>query len=60
MKQILKDSHGKTIGQIEQSGSKQKLYDSHGKYLGEYDGRNTKDSHGHTIGTGNLLTMLLK
>lgn len=57
--QTLRDSHGKTIGTIESSGSRQKLRDAHGKLLGEYDGRVTRDSHGRLVGDGNLLTMLL-
>ena len=59
MKQVLKDSHGRTIGTIETSGSKQIIKDSHGKTLGTFDGKYTKDSHGKTIGQGNLLTTLL-
>lgn len=59
MIEILKDSHGHTIGTIETTGSKQRLKDEQGKALGEYDGRVTRDSHGHIVGNGNLLTMLL-
>ncbi len=60
MNQVLKDSHGRTIGTIEKSGTREKLRDEHGKLLGEYDGKSTRDCHGRLIGNGNLLTMLLK
>lgn len=60
MKEILKDNHGRTIGTIEKSGSREKLRDDHGRLLGEFDGRVTRDSHGRLVGTGNLLGTLLK
>ena len=60
MKQVLKDSRGRTIGTIETSGSKQIIKDSYGRTLGTFDGKYTKDSHGRTIGQGNLLTTLLE
>lgn len=60
MEEKLKDSHGRTIGTISQSGSRQILRDAHGKTVGEYDGRVTRDSHGKIVGNGNLLAMLLK
>ncbi len=59
MIQILKDSRGHKIGQIETIGKSQIIKDERGHRLGEFDGKITKDSRGHKIGDGNLLTMLL-
>lgn len=38
------------------------IYDSNGHYLGKYDYKTgiTNDKDGHKVGTGNLLTTLLK
>jgi hypothetical protein len=60
--QVLKDSHGRTIGKIKESGTTQTIHDAHGHRLGTYDSKTnkTKDAHGHIIGTGNLLTSLLR
>ncbi len=60
MKETLRDSHGRRIGEIETVGTKQIIRDEHGHRLGEFDGKVTRDEHGHKIGNGNLLTMLLK
>lgn len=57
--EYLKDSHGRTIGSIETNGNRSTIRDEHGRILGSFDGRETKDAHGRTVGKGNLLTMLL-
>ncbi len=59
--QVLKDNHGKRIGEIREMSGRLVIFDSHGKRLGEYDPKTnvTKDSHGKRIGEGNLLTTLL-
>lgn len=42
MNQILRDSHGHKIGEIQESCGKKILRDEHGHKLGEYDGRVTR------------------
>lgn len=59
MNQVLKDSVGRKIGEIQDLGTKQVIKDDRGHVLGEYDGKVTKDNRGHKIGEGNLLTTLL-
>ncbi len=59
MSEILRDAHGRRIGEIERCGDKQIIRDEHGRRLGEYDGRYTYDDHHRRVGEGNLLTMLL-
>ena len=62
MEQILKDSHGYVIGRLCEQGTEIVLKDKNGYVLGRYKkGENaTYDAHGHHVGSGNLLTMLLK
>ncbi len=59
MGEILKDSHGRKIGEIRAEGSRQAIYDAYGRRLGYYDGRYTFDAYGRRIGSGNLLASLL-
>ncbi len=59
MNEILRDAHGRKIGEIERWGDRQIIRDEHGRKLGEYNGRYTFDDHGRRVGEGNLLTMLL-
>lgn len=59
--QILRDSRGAKIGEIQESGGKLIIRDSRGSKRGEYDPKSnkTRDSRGAIFGTGNLLTALL-
>jgi hypothetical protein len=57
--QDLKDSAGRVIGRLEQSGAITFIKNSAGVVLGRFDGKQTFDSAGRVVGTGNLLTMLL-
>lgn len=58
--EVLRDSHGHKIAEIQTNGSRQVIRDEHGHKLGEFDGKVTRDEHGHKVGDGNLLTMLIK
>ena len=58
--QELRDRQGRFIGKIETNGSKQTIRDAQGRLLGTFDGRQTRDAQGRPVGTGNLLTTLLK
>lgn len=60
MNQVLRDRTGKKIGEIQESSGRKNLRDAHGHKLGEFDGRVTRDEHGRLVGTGDLLTSLLK
>lgn len=60
MNQVLRDRTGKKIGEIQESSGRKILRDAHGHKLGEFDGRVTRDEHGRLVGTGDLLTSLLK
>lgn len=59
--QILKDSRGVKIGEIQTVGDRLILKDAKGIKKGEYNpGTNTtKDAKGLKVGTGNLLASLL-
>ena len=57
--EVLRDIHGKLIGEIREIGNGKTLYDSHGKALGTFRNGNTYDIHGRLIGSGNLLVTLL-
>jgi hypothetical protein len=59
--QILRDSRGVKIGEIQEQGSYLIIRDARGVKKGEYDTRNntTYNERGVRIGTGNLLTTLL-
>lgn len=59
MKQELKDSRGRKIGEIREEGSKKVIIDQGGHRLGYFDGKYTYDQAGHRIGEGDLLTTLL-
>ena len=60
MAQVLNDARGKKIGEIRTLGSCQELFDEKGMKLGWYDGTNTFDTYGRRIGSGNLLSSLLR
>lgn len=60
MNQVLRDRTGKKIGEIQESSGRKILRDAHGHKLGEFDGRVTRDEHGRLVGSGDLLTSLLK
>jgi hypothetical protein len=61
--QILRDSTGRTLGKITQANDgRLTLTDSTGRILGYYDPRanRTTKSDGSSVGSGNLLTTLLR
>lgn len=60
--QFLRDSSGNLLGKIEDFGGKYWIYDSHGTSLGKFDPKInvTFDKSGNRIGTGNLLTTLIR
>ncbi len=60
--EVLRDRNGIRIAEIQTTGSKQILRDKYGSRLGEYDAHTnrTVDRHGSLVGTGNLLTTLLR
>ena len=60
--EVLRDKYGNRIGEIQTSGAKQILRDKYGNRLGEYDANTnrTRDKYGNPVGSGNLLTTLLK
>lgn len=61
--QDLRDRNGSKIGQIEtRSDGVQVLRDKNGSKLGEYNPRDntTRNKNGGKVGTGNLLTTLLR
>ena len=60
MIQILKDATGRKIGEIRSFGTRQELFNDKGQKLGWFDGVNTFDVRGRRIGSGNLLTTLLR
>ena len=60
MNQVLRDSQGRKIGEIQDQGTRQIIRDAQGRKLGEYDGRVTRDAQGKKVGEGNLLTTLFK
>lgn len=59
--QVLKDSKGAKIGEIQETNGKLVIKDHRGNKKGEYDPKTnvTKDARGAKVGTGNLLTTLL-
>ena len=59
--QVLRDSRGVKIGEIQESGGNFVIRDARGVKKGDYDLRTntTRDERGVKIGTGNLLTTLL-
>lgn len=60
--QILRDNMGRVIAEIRKEGASLSIYNGSGKFLGSYhESRNiTYDSSGRTVGSGNLLTMLIR
>ena len=60
--EFLRDKSGNLIGQIQEIGGKLYIFDSGGNRLGHYDPNInvTFDASGNRVGTGNLLTTLLK
>jgi hypothetical protein len=59
--QILRDSRGVKIGEIQEIGGKLVIRDARGVKKGEYDPKTntTRNERGVKVGTGNLLTSLL-
>ncbi len=59
--QVLRDSRGAKIGEIQEIGGKLVIRDARGAKKGEYDPKTntTRDARGAKVGTGNLLTTLL-
>jgi hypothetical protein len=59
--QVLRDSRGVKIGEIQETGGKLVIRDARGVKKGDYDPKTntTRDERGVKIGTGNLLTTLL-
>ena len=62
MNQMFRDAKGRMLGIMEDQGGIIVIRDARGRQLGNYDKRMnvTRDSFGRMVGTGNLLTMLLK
>lgn len=60
--QLLRDRSGNLRGKISEFGGKLWIFDSKGNRLGQYDPNinATFDAIGNRIGSGNLLTMLLR
>lgn len=59
--QVLKNSKGVKIGEIQETNGKLVIKDATGVKKGEFDPKTntTKDHRGVKVGTGNLLTTLL-
>ena len=59
--QVLRDSKGIKIGEIQESSGKLIIRDAKGIKKGEYDPKTniTRNDRGIKVGTGNLLTSLL-
>jgi hypothetical protein len=59
--QVLRDTRGVKIGEIQETSGKLVLRDARGVKKGEYDPRTntTRNDRGVKVGTGNLLTTLL-
>ena len=59
--QVLRDKHGVKMGEIKEISGKLVIFDKRNVRMGEYDPKTnvTRDSHGVTVGQGNLLTTLL-
>lgn len=60
--QILRDRSGNMIGRITEWSGKYLLYDRSGNRLGQYDPKinATFDASGNRVGSGNILTTLLR
>ncbi|MBH55817.1 MAG: hypothetical protein CMJ82_01370 [Planctomycetaceae bacterium] len=61
--QILRDNRGRVLGMMETKPSGVvDARDANGRYLGSYDPHSniTRDAKGQSIGTGNLLGILIK
>ena len=59
MTQVLKDSHGRKIGEIRENGETQAIYDSRGVKKGEYRNGRTYDACSRKLGDGNQLSRLI-
>ena len=57
---IFNEVSNSRIGEIIENGNKKIIRDAFGHKLGEFDGKVTRDDHGRLVGTGDLLTSLLK
>lgn len=59
--QVLRDSRGVKLGEIQETGGKLVIRDARGVKKGEYDPKSntTRNERGQKVGTGNLLTSLL-
>ena len=59
--QVLRDSRGTKIGEIQETGGKLVIRDARGSKKVDYDPKTntTRDARGTKVGTGNLLTTLL-
>jgi hypothetical protein len=62
MGQVIKDNHGRIIGSTSEQINQILMKDEHGHIVGYYRKNEdaTYDEHGRRVGSGNLLTMLLK
>ncbi|MEQ8156137.1 MAG: hypothetical protein ABRQ25_14825 [Clostridiaceae bacterium] len=60
--QVLRDKNGILLGKIKEVSGQLELRNRHGILMGKYNPNTdqTRDRHGALVGTGNLLTMLLK
>lgn len=60
--QFIRDRAGNSMGKITEFGGKFWIHDARGNRLGQYDPKInvTFDANGNRIGTGNLLTTLLR
>lgn len=58
----LRDARGRHIGEIRGGARQMSLHDAQGRLLGVYNCQNnqTRDDRGRLVGTGNLLTSLLR
>ena len=61
-RQRLSDSSGRIIGYIEDKTNQEEAFDTLGRLAGRYDKKANKtyDGSGRTVGTGNLLSRLLR
>jgi hypothetical protein len=57
----IRNNKGQSVGVMTESGKITTLRDERGRVVGTYDSKTniTRDANGRSIGTGNLLTMLI-
>lgn len=62
MSQILRDREGRKLGEIREQGEFLRIWDKEGRTQGYYNPKTNKthDKDGRTVGSGNLLTTLLR